>query len=881
MKRGAGTCGPRKLGAVTGPRAPPTQSPSSRSKAVPADAAGAPPPPDEFTSKGRGSAPGTVAGDSRGRKREASTFSDPSFAPRCSGTDRHPKERRCLAFWIDAGQRPTFDASEAPRILIPVGRLGRHDAAHQYTRKNVTVTCGGHTLQVWLNVTPGSIEGPQPILRQDEDGEWHVDGNDPGHQGGRDYEDFCAAANSTKVSPQMVRVVRRWPRTRARTRQRARRTASALVTGRGKVRRGHEAARGPVSTAREATINYYDALAPTDEELGEVAAPPLSQGATVSPSLAQHPSAAPQHNADPRTSGPAADGAKTLRAEARPYEPGKRVKVPSSTMGDPPAAGLAEARESSHHGPPERDAEDGSGKSARASACQGSDEEGSSQDPPSLLQPPKTSACGSEGRIAARILSPPGGELIELSTAALPPSEGPAGAPADDRRPASGTAGSVEHGPRELPEAAGAETSRLPGRKVSWHPDLVTNIQNVPRVSDSVKRLLHCTAEEISRWRRESSSCEDYAPYLLERARSCAPMQGVPEGRAARQHLGPLASPPPTAALPSSTARTNAGPGLATGQSVTSDAGAGERGSPTPPAATLPECVKRDSELLKKLGWRKFVLQRRTKGDFACLDDVAHPAQRLLKFYKSRGAPARFKSEPWSAERVDKALQRGAHRSCMEHLEFLHEEFEDMVAKAQWIVLPASEVRHLPGLRISPPGVVPQRDRRPRWIVDYTWSEVNQETLPLAAVEAMQFGHALDRLLREILLADPAHGPVQMMKVDLSDGFYRVNLNIDDIPKLGVAFPTKPGEEQLVAFPLVLPMGWKNSPPIFSTVTETIADIANQHIQAPTSPRPHHLDEAAAAVDAPNPWGENEQSSEAVRGYATQGSPECEDTRRG
>ena len=142
----------------------------------------------------------------------------------------------------------------------------------------------------------------------------------------------------------------------------------------------------------------------------------------------------------------------------------------------------------------------------------------------------------------------------------------------------------------------------------------------------------------------------------------------------------------------------------------------------------------------------------------------------------------------------------------MEHLEFLHGEFEDMMAKAQWVVLPASEVRHLPGLRISPPGVVPQRDHRPCWIVNYTWSEVNQETLPLAAVEAMQFGHALDRLLREILLADPAHGPVQMMKVDLSDGFYRVNLNIDDIPKLGVAFPTKPGEEQLVAFPLVLPM---------------------------------------------------------------------------
>ena len=117
----------------------------------------------------------------------------------------------------------------------------------------------------------------------------------------------------------------------------------------------------------------------------------------------------------------------------------------------------------------------------------------------------------------------------------------------------------------------------------------------------------------------------------------------------------------------------------------------------------------------------------------------------------------------------------------------------------------------------------------------------------------MQFGHALDRLLREILLADPKFSPVELMKVDMSDGFYRVGLNIDDIPKLGVAFPTQPGEEQLVALPLVLPMGWKNSPPVFSAVTETIADLANQRIKSGVEPPRHHLDEAAEAIDAPNP----------------------------
>ena len=101
--------------------------------------------------------------------------------------------------------------------------------------------------------------------------------------------------------------------------------------------------------------------------------------------------------------------------------------------------------------------------------------------------------------------------------------------------------------------------------------------------------------------------------------------------------------------------------------------------------------------------------------------------------------------------------------------------------------------------------------------------------------------------------SDPAFGPVQLMKVDLSDGFYRINLNVSDIPKLGVVFPTEPNEEPLVAFPLVLPMGWSNSPPIFSTATETIADLANRRLQQQVSPPPHPLDDKAEQVVPEDP----------------------------
>ena len=116
----------------------------------------------------------------------------------------------------------------------------------------------------------------------------------------------------------------------------------------------------------------------------------------------------------------------------------------------------------------------------------------------------------------------------------------------------------------------------------------------------------------------------------------------------------------------------------------------------------------------------------------------------------------------------------------------------------------------------------------------------------------MQFGHALDRIFREILLANPSHGPVYLTKTDLSDGFYRVNLNPDDAPRLGLVFPTRPGEEKLVAIPLVAPMVWKNSPPVFSTATKMIADLTNTRLREPSYTLPQHaLGDMAEEVAPP------------------------------
>ena len=129
-----------------------------------------------------------------------------------------------------------------------------------------------------------------------------------------------------------------------------------------------------------------------------------------------------------------------------------------------------------------------------------------------------------------------------------------------------------------------------------------------------------------------------------------------------------------------------------------------------------------------------------------------------------------------------------------------------MIQKGQWVILPATMAMELEGPRLSPPGLIPQRDHRPRWICDYTWPGVSLNTLPLTAMGAMQFGHALEKILRKILLANPAHGPVKLNTTDLSEGFYCVDLNSDDAPKLGVVYPTTFGIKPMVAVLLVLHM---------------------------------------------------------------------------
>jgi hypothetical protein len=117
----------------------------------------------------------------------------------------------------------------------------------------------------------------------------------------------------------------------------------------------------------------------------------------------------------------------------------------------------------------------------------------------------------------------------------------------------------------------------------------------------------------------------------------------------------------------------------------------------------------------------------------------------------------------------------------------------------------------------------------------------------------MQFGRALLRILQKIARSDPRLGPVYLSKIDISDGFYRIAIRSEDVPKLAVIFPTAPGEEQLIGLPLMLPMGWKQYPPLFTAATETVTDLANNKLQSRQASMPHRLDVLSETPIVPEP----------------------------
>lgn len=240
--------------------------------------------------------------------------------------------------------------------------------------------------------------------------------------------------------------------------------------------------------------------------------------------------------------------------------------------------------------------------------------------------------------------------------------------------------------------------------------------------------------------------------------------------------------------------------------------------------------------------WSQFVDESRGRAYISeDVQDISHPAAEFLEDLRIHGVPAKADDAEWTLEERDERFNRGAHVTAEMNRAFVREEMAEFMECGYWTVLPYHLVRDLPGLRISPLGAKEERERRPRLICDHTFFGVNQHTLLRTPPEAMQFGGTLERVLHAVRHADPRHGPVYLSKYDIKDGFYRLFLQANDAPMLAVALPNYEGEEPLIAIPLVLTMGWAESPPTFCALSETIADLANAESWKKHVP-PHRLE---------------------------------------
>ena len=140
-------------------------------------------------------------------------------------------------------------------------------------------------------------------------------------------------------------------------------------------------------------------------------------------------------------------------------------------------------------------------------------------------------------------------------------------------------------------------------------------------------------------------------------------------------------------------------------------------------------------------------------------------------------------------------------------------------------------VNYLQKLWLSPIVVIPQVGRRPRLIIDFTWSGINDIAECLAPMEAMCFGGALLLILKQVLTADPRLGTLYLSKVDLADTYMRLWARMEDVQSVAFLIPKKtPRDTHLVGFHLSIPMGYIDNAPYYCMAMETLTNIANEAI---------------------------------------------------
>ena len=97
---------------------------------------------------------------------------------------------------------------------------------------------------------------------------------------------------------------------------------------------------------------------------------------------------------------------------------------------------------------------------------------------------------------------------------------------------------------------------------------------------------------------------------------------------------------------------------------------------------------------------------------------LPHKAAPLLDQMRQKGTPVKIGGPPLAPEQLAAAIAYGSHNSCNRDPSFIRTDMRDFVEKGFWIVLQLDDAVGLQGLRLSPAGLIPKRDRRNRIVVD-------------------------------------------------------------------------------------------------------------------------------------------------------------------
>lgn len=231
-----------------------------------------------------------------------------------------------------------------------------------------------------------------------------------------------------------------------------------------------------------------------------------------------------------------------------------------------------------------------------------------------------------------------------------------------------------------------------------------------------------------------------------------------------------------------------------------------------------------------------------------------HPAAPLLLQYAKTGCPADC-GKDWTLDQLEAAITRGAHPSARDPVaaKALHEESLEQVEQGFARVVKWEDLKkNLPRkLKISPIAAIPHKSRAFRKIVDLSYAlgdplDVNTATpnaqAPLHAMD--ELGKVLPRLIWTLATAPRDKGPILMAKVDLKDGYWRMNVPEDDEHNFAYVLPQlNPNDPIWIVIPSALQMGWKLSPPYFCAASESARDVAETLLTQSVGSLQAHKDE--------------------------------------